>query len=155
MRAKLIFLLLAACGSSAPCGPDSATVERVIDGDTIVLTNGTRIRYLLINAPETTLGHHDCYGEEATDLNRALVDRRTVSLTYDVRCLDKYGRTLAFITSGGTDVNRVLVDRGMACEEFIPPDGEARQDEFHDAEAVAKANRIGMWGACPTVTCER
>jgi micrococcal nuclease len=152
MRASL--LLLAACGAANVCGPDSATVDRVIDGDTIVLTDGTRVRYLLINAPETTLGHHDCYGEEATALNRALVERQTVALTYDVRCLDKYGRTLAFITANGTDVNRTLVDRGMACEEFIAPDGESRRAEFRDAEAVAKANRAGMWGACSTITCE-
>ncbi len=154
MRAAPL-LLLAACGSAVTCGPDTATVDRVIDGDTIVLGDGTRVRYLLINAPEITLGHHDCYGEEAAALNRALVDRRAIQLTYDVRCLDKYGRTLAFIRSGGVDVNRALVDRGMACEEFIAPDGESRRDEFHEAEAVAKANRIGMWGVCATIGCER
>lgn len=153
MRAFL--LLLTACGASNVCGPDDATVERVVDGDTVVLTGGTRVRYLLINAPETTLGHHDCYGEEAAALNRELVEGKPVGLTYDVRCLDKYGRTLAFIRSGDTDVNRALVDRGMACEEFIAPDGESRRDEFDDAERVAKANRTGMWGACPAVTCER
>jgi len=153
-----VALLLAACGAPddgppGSCGPSSATVERVIDGDTIMLTDGTRVRYLLINAPETTLGHHDCYGAEATDFNRSLVDGQRVELGYDVRCLDKYGRTLAFIRSGGIDVNRALIDRGLACYEFIPPDGEARHEEFKSAESVAKANRIGLWGACATVTC--
>lgn len=154
MRAALA-VALTACGATNVCGPDSATVERVVDGDTVVLSNRTRVRYLLVNAPETTLGHHDCYGEEASALNRQLVEGKSVELTYDERCFDRFGRTLAFLSSGGTDVNRALVDRGRACEEFIAPDGETRRDEFEDAEAVAKANRTGMWGACPSVTCER
>ena len=71
---KLLFPLVAACGtSSSPCGTTEAKVDRVIDGDTIVLTDGQKVRYLLVDAPETTLGHDDCYGSNAAQFNSDLV----------------------------------------------------------------------------------
>ncbi len=49
--------LLAGCSSEgSSCGPSTGVVARVIDGDTIELETGERIRYLLVNAPETTGG---------------------------------------------------------------------------------------------------
>ena len=57
----------AACGNDgSSCGPSSATVSRIVDGDTVELDTGVKIRYLMINAPETTNGHNDCYGQNAT-----------------------------------------------------------------------------------------
>ncbi len=152
--ALLVLLFVAACGGpQSKCGPSSAKVDRVIDGDTIVLTDGTRIRYLLVNAPETTLGHNDCYGQEASNFNDMTVTGKTIELTYDTECTDKYGRTLAFVKVNGLDVNRALVDQGLACYDYIPPDGTARHQEFLDAQTVAKTNRVGMWGSCAVITC--
>jgi micrococcal nuclease len=65
-----------------------------------------------------------------------------------------YDRLLAYVTVGGQDVNRHLVDRGLACVLHIPPNGEARVDEFLDAEQTARDGGVGMWGACPEVTCD-
>ena len=150
MRAAL--LLLAACG--APCGPPHATVARVIDGDTLVLSGGDRVRYLNIDAPETTDGHHDCYGDQATAFNRSLVEGRDVSLTYDdAACKDRYGRWLAWISAGGVDVNAEEVKQGYACAYFVPPAGAARAAEFDDDQAIARTERLGLWNACNPVTC--
>src|SRR5690242_6898196 len=66
------------------CGPTSAVVDHVIDGDTVVLDSGERIRYLLVDTPEITNGHNDCYGAEARDYNNMLVTGQSVTLEYDV-----------------------------------------------------------------------
>lgn len=153
--ALLAILGLVACdGPPGPaCGPSSAVVERVIDGDTIVLPGDVRIRYLLVNAPETTNGHDDCYGTNAATFNSDLVLGKTIELTYDTECQDVFGRTLAYVTVAGQDVNRLLIERGYACVLHIPPDGDARADDFKAVQAAARAARRGLWGACDPIPC--
>ncbi len=141
-------LLLAACGGGSPCGTTEAKVDRVIDGDTIVLADGHKVRYLLVDAPETTLGHDDCYGSNATQFNTDLVLGKTVQLSYDVQCTDRYGRLLAYVTVDGMEVNTLLVQRGYACVLHIPPDGDARADEFKAYQLEAMTAMRGLWGAC-------
>jgi len=145
---------LAGCGDrGAACGAREAIVERVIDGDTIVVSGGVRIRYLLVDAPETTNGHDDCYGANATQFNADLVLGKTVELDYDVECRDRFGRTLAYVAVEGQDVNQLLVERGYACVLHIPPDGDARAAEFEALESAARAARRGLWGACDPIPC--
>jgi micrococcal nuclease len=146
---------LAACSErDAPCGPPEATVARVIDGDTIALVGGVTIRYLLVDAPEATDGHTDCYGASAARFNADLVLGRVVQLAYDTRCEDRFGRTLAYVTVGGQDVNRLLIERGYACVLYIPPDGDARAAELEALEAAARTSRRGLWGACDPIPCQ-
>jgi micrococcal nuclease len=144
----------AACSDrGSPCGPREATVERVIDGDTIVVLGDVKIRYLLVNAPETTNGHADCYGANASQFNTDLVLGKTIQLAYDVQCQDMFGRTLAYVTVDGQDVNRLLIERGYACVLHIPPDGDARAGELEAVEAAARTARRGLWGACDPIPC--
>jgi len=147
---------LAACNTGSECGPGKAVVDRVIDGDTIVLDSGEKIRYLEMNAPEITNGHNDCYGQEAAQFNSDLVLGKEVTLRYDVDCTDKYGRLLAYVSVGGREVNSLLVERGYACVLVIPPNGADRADEFNALENVAKDAGAGMWGdgVCQVITCE-
>lgn len=150
-----VLVLCAGCGTKSICGPTSATVARVVDGDTVELTGGERVRYLLVDTPETTAGKNDCYGAEAVAFNKSQVEGMTVALTYDeAECRDRYGRLLAFVTAGRTDVNLELVKRGLACVLYIAPAGMARKTEFETAASVAKTDRTGLWGACNPVTCE-
>lgn len=152
-------LLLAACGSddggSSPCGPTTGVVARAIDGDTIELDTGERIRYLLVDTPESVNGASDCWGENAHQLNDQLVTGQTVQLDYDESaCTDRFGRTLAYVTVNGVDVNATLVERGYACVLYIPPAGTDRHTEFENLEATARATGRGMWSACTVVTCD-
>ena len=144
----------AACsGTGSACGPDHAVVNRVIDGDTIVLDTGDKIRYLLINTPEDTT-EVQCYGPEATQLNTELVGGKEVNLAYDDRgCTDRYGRLLAYVSVQGREVNSLLVERGYACVEYIPPDGSDRVDEFKALQTQARADGRGLWVACPEIPC--
>lgn len=142
-------------GAAGPaCGPTEAVVARVIDGDTVELQSGERVRYLLVDTPEITNGKNDCFGPEARDFNRDLVEGKEIALSYDVECEDAYGRLLAYVELEGRDVSRLLVDRGFACVLHIPPNGEERADELMAAEAAAKAGMVGVWGACEEVTCD-
>jgi micrococcal nuclease len=145
---------LVACGDpGSPCGPPAATVERVIDGDTIVIAGGVKIRYLLVNTPETTDGRDQCYGANAARFNADLVLGRVIQLAYDVQCEDAFGRTLAYVTVDGEDVNRLLIERGYGCVLHIPPDGDARASELLAVQAAARSTRRGLWGACDPIPC--
>ena len=96
-----------------PQSLEQATVENVIDGDTLdVLLGGERqtIRYYGIDAPEEG---DKCY-EEATERNRELVGT-TVRLEADARNEDKYARLLRYVfTNDGTSVDAALVSEGLA-----------------------------------------
>ncbi|MCA9679220.1 MAG: thermonuclease family protein [Kofleriaceae bacterium] len=145
---------LAGCGSEPSCGPSTATVTNVVDGDTVDLDSGERVRYLMMDTPESTNGATDCFGQNAKQFNTDLVLGKQVELTYDVECEDRYGRLLAYVSVGGVEVNSLLVERGYACVLHIPPNGADRVVEFETLEAEAKAAGRGMWGSCEVVTCE-
>ncbi len=149
----LLALSAAGCDGGSACGPDTATVTRVVDGDTIELDTGVKIRYLMVNAPETTGGKNDCYGQNAVTFNTDLVLNKQVELSYDVECEDRFGRTLAYVKVDGVEVNSLMLERGYACLLHIPPDGDSRLDEFKALEAAAKAANRGLWGACSPIPC--
>jgi micrococcal nuclease len=144
--AASVAALLWACGAE-PCGPRSGEVARIVDGDTIILRSGATVRYLLIDTPETT-DPPECYGIEAREANRALVAGKAVQLRYDVECEDRYGRLLAYVDVDGSEANRVLVARGFACAQHIPPNGAEEAARFEELEAAARDSRRGLWGAC-------
>lgn len=144
--------VVAACASdpaSSGCGPSRAKVVAVTDGDTVTLDNGEKVRYLLVDTNEITNGHNDCFGQEARQFNEALVLDKTVSLTYDQECKDRFGRWLAYITVDGREVNSLLVERGYACVLYIAPNGKDRRADFQALEDEAQREGRGMWGFCP------
>lgn len=156
IAASAVGLISGACdggGSSSPCGATEALVERVIDGDTIELAGGERIRYLMVNAPETTGGKNECYGTNATTFNEDLVLGKPVTLRHDAECEDRFARTLAYVTVSGQEVNRLLIERGYACLLHVPPNGDERAAEFEAYEAAARTGNRGVWGACDPVPC--
>lgn len=134
------------------CGPARATVARVIDGDTIELASGERVRYLLVDTPEVS-GTVECYGPEAEAFNASVVAGQEVTLTYDVECTDRYDRLLAYVSVGDREINAMLVERGYACVLHIAPNGTDRVEEFESLEAAAMQSGAGLWGACPDAPC--
>ncbi len=135
---------------SAPL-PATAVVARVIDGDTVELADGRRVRYLGINTPETRhrVGQQWVYApepfaEEATKVNRRLVEGKTVRLEFDVRSYDKYHRLLAHVYVGDTLVNAELLQRGLARVLVIPPNVR-HAEEFESLERAARKQRVGLW----------
>ncbi len=139
-------IAIAGCGGS-PCGETEGKVTRVIDGDTIELESGVKIRYLLVDTPEIS-GAGECYGDNARLYNSDLVLNKTVQISYDEQCTDNFGRTLAYVSVDGQEVNTLLVRNGFACVLFIPPNGATREEEFNALELDAKNARRGLWTAC-------
>ena len=125
-----------------------AFVERVIDGDTIQLGTGERVRYIGIDTPEL---HHprkpvQRYGREAKEFNRNLVEKRAVRLEFDVERYDKYGRLLAYIfLPDGTFVNAELLRQGYANLLTIPPNVK-HTEQFVQAQKQAREAGRGLWG---------
>ena len=143
---------LGACSGEDTCGPTSGTVARVVDGDTIELTSGERIRYLMVDTPESTTTV-ECFGPEAAAFNADLVEGEAVEVEYDTECTDQFDRLLGYVRVGGREINTLLVERGFACMLYIPPNGRDREEEFESLEAVARAENRGLWGACPEIPC--
>jgi micrococcal nuclease len=157
-RTLSLIILIAgalACTDAAPgseCGPSTATVARVIDGDTIELESGERVRYLMIDTPESTT-ETECYGPEAKQLNELLVAGKQITLRYDEQCTDDYDRLLAYIELSGQEINRVMLERGYACVLHISPNGDDVVDEYDAIEYEARMLDKGLWGACEPLPC--
>lgn len=134
---------------------ESAVVSRVIDGDTIELTSGKRVRYIGIDTPETVDPRKpiECYGREASEENKRLVDGKTVRLEKDVSETDKYGRLLRYIYVGDIFVNDYLVRQGFAHASTFPPDVKYAE-QFRLAEQEARENNRGLWNGCINPTNE-
>lgn len=121
-------------------------VTRVIDGDTVELENGDRVRYLAIDAPE--LGdQNQCYSVEARTRNESLVLGRKIRLEYGKERLDKYGRVLAYVWSDGSMVNLELVREGFAKADTYLSQG-VYDGQIVEAESKARENLLGLWGSC-------
>ncbi len=134
------------------CGPTKGIVTNVVDGDTIDLESGERIRYLMVDTPET-FGGEECYGPEAKQFNTDLVLGKEVTLKYDTECTDRFDRTLAYVSVDDREINSLLVERGFACVLYIPPNGADRKPELENLEAIAKQQDRGLWGVCTTNPC--
>lgn len=128
---------------------EGVRVTKVIDGDTIEIEGGVRVRYIGIDTPETVhpLGIVGCYGRQASNKNRELVEGKIVKLEKDASQTDKYGRLLRYVYAGDIFVNDYLVRYGFANASSYPPDIKY-QDQFREAEREARENNRGLWGVC-------
>ncbi|MCH8875446.1 MAG: thermonuclease family protein [Chloroflexi bacterium] len=128
---------------------DLFLVSLVIDGDTILLESGESVRYLGIDTPETNHPRRgsECYGPEATERNRELIEGKLVRLEFDTTDRDAYERLLRYVYVGNTFVNAVLVEEGFAYSYYYPPDTK-HYDELLELELAAEAAGRGLWSAC-------
>lgn len=156
-------LVLAACGTSGPTAGDpgaaalpdgeDVTVTRIVDGDTVELADGRKVRLIGIDTPESVHPSEPmrCFGPEATRRLAELLPPPTdVRLEPDVEATDRYGRTLAYLwrASDGLHVNRAMVADGFAQVYTVPPNVEHR-DELLAAQRAARDAGRGLWGGCP------
>lgn len=118
-------------------------VTRVLDGDTIELKNGIRIRYYGIDAPEL----RDRWGETAASYNRSLVLDKRVRVEPS-RARDPYGRIVADVWVGDAFTTEALLKEGYARVKIIK--GEAKSASLPRlvaAEEEAKESHRGLWAA--------
>ena len=139
LAASLLFLPLGGCQPQ----PGTAKVSRVIDGDTIVIADGSRVRYIGIDTPEV-YPEAEAFGIEARQANRELVEGKTIHLERDISNTDRYGRLLRYVYVGDLFVNAELVRRGLAWAKAYPPDTR-HHDYLEKLEAEAKQAGRGIW----------
>lgn len=121
-------------------------VERVIDGDTIVIEGGERVRYIGMDCPEMRgwNGRPEPYAEKATARNRQLVEGKRVRLEKDVSERDRFGRLLRYVYVGQHLINAQLVREGLAYAFPLRPD-TARAELFEKLEIEARRLGRGIW----------
>ena len=146
----IVCLVALAAAASGTAAGDSGVVASVTDGDTLRLTDGRRVRLVQIDTPE--LGGGECYSRAArTQLLQLAGPGTRVRLTTDPRLdpVDRYGRLLAYVEVGRTNVNVELVRRGAATVYFYRGERGTNAARLLSAGNAARSARRGLWGACP------
>lgn len=167
--AALIFFLSSGCNnqSGKPAASFSKSydyndilVTRVVDGDTLVIASGERVRLIGIDTPEMHVSNKlyrdsqrtnqdidtiQKLGRSAYEFTRNLVEGRRVSLEFDVEKHDKYKRLLAYVyLKDGVFVNAEIVKQGFASLMTYPPNVKYA-DSFLKLYQEARLNKRGLW----------
>jgi micrococcal nuclease len=147
-----VALLLAPAAYGAAPAAHTFRIARVVDGDTVYLTNGAKIRLVQIDTPEVYFGV-ECWGRQASAETKKLLPVGTaVRLAGEPATdkVDQYGRLLRYVIRArdSLNVNVFLVARGDAAPYFY--DGrEGRYASVLTRDAMrARAARRGLWGSC-------
>jgi len=147
-----VALLLTPAAYGAAPAAHTFRIARVVDGDTVYLTNGAKIRLVQIDTPEVYFGV-ECWGRQASAETKKLLPVRTaVRLASEpaTDSVDQYGRLLRYVIRArdSLNVNVFLVARGDAAPYFY--DGrEGRYASVLTRDAMrARASHHGLWGAC-------
>jgi len=138
-----------------------AKISRVVDGDTVELSEGTKIRLIGVNSPESTT-RTEPYGKEASNYTKSSLTGKTVYLEKDVSETDQYGRLLRYVwidvPKEITDseiktkmFNAILVENGYAQVSTYPPDVKYR-DYFTKYNMDARNAKKGLWTIDPNGT---
>ncbi|MGD8963638.1 MAG: thermonuclease family protein, partial [Desulfobacterales bacterium] len=138
----LIFLLGTACSADT-----HYRVKWVADGDTIVLTDGSKVRYIGINAPELPREDHigEPYADEAKRFNARLVTNKNVRLEFDIEPNDRFQRRLAYVfLKDGTFVNAEMLSQGYAYLLYVRPNVKY-QSTLLAAQQAAMSTKKGIW----------
>lgn len=123
-------------------------VKKVYDGDTLLLTDGRKIRLLGINTPEIEHSNQatQAGGVAATKWLTQQLSGKKIRLEFGQQKRDKYKRYLAHIfTEQGIHINQELVRLGFASTNVFPPNLKYVA-QLHAAEQVAEAKNLGIWG---------
>ncbi|MEW5795311.1 MAG: thermonuclease family protein [Candidatus Zixiibacteriota bacterium] len=138
----LVFRLVEQIGPEK--GPeDRFVVVRVLDGDTMELQGGDRLRLLAIDTPEKSEPFHD----QAAGLLSRLALRRTASVEYANQRRDKYGRLLGYMYIDTLFVNRTIIDSGYGYV-YLFDDNELNSEYVRTllaAQRSAIERRVGLW----------
>ncbi|WP_024614256.1 thermonuclease family protein [Clostridium sp. Ade.TY] len=144
-----------------PPNTKEATVERVVDGDTIVVKEHNKeikVRFLLVDTPETCKPNTPVqpFGEKAKQFTKdALKKGAKIYIEYGKSKSDKYGRRLGFIYYNNNGkwemLNEALVANGLARVGYIYEDKE-HLNELKEAQDYAKENKLNIWSKAGYVT---
>jgi micrococcal nuclease len=141
---------------------EAVTVGRVVDGDTIELLDGRKVRLIGVNTPESTT-RTEQYGKEASNYTKSKLNGAKVWLQKDVSETDRYGRHLRIVWLDiPTDLmneseirtkmfNADLVLNGYAEPSTYPPDVKY-SEYFVKFAREAREDNTGLWAYGETGT---
>lgn len=122
---------------------DRFTVVKVLDGDTVDLSGGDRLRLMGVDTPERGEAFHD----EAVEFLRKAALGKSTTLEYGSERRDKYGRLLGYLFVDGKFVNEEILLNGLAYV-YIFKEIDKKSDEMKRlilAQRSAIENRQGLW----------
>lgn len=126
-------------------------VRRVVDGDTLLLESGARVRLQGIDAPETVREDFpvEPWGPEASAFTKDFVAdaNRNVRLTFSLERKDRHDRFLAFVWNGDVLLNEELVRAGLARARLDYRYSGPMKRRLAAAEKEAKATERGIWSS--------
>jgi micrococcal nuclease len=128
--------------------PATRLCVRAVEGDTLELDGGERVRLIGVDTPETVDPRRPVqyFGKEASAFSRRLAQGRSVRLEYDQDTRDRYGRTLAYVyLPDGTFLNAEIIRQGYGHAYTRFP--FRYQEEFLALEREARAQGRGLWAA--------
>lgn len=134
----------------APTAIAANNLAKVIDGDTITMSNGEKIRLIQIDTPE--LASKECYAHKArAELIKLINQPGEIVLKTDpnLDSTDRYGRSLRYVFVGGTNINLKLVEIGAAAPYFFRKERGIYAKQLIKAAQTAQKSRTGLWGECP------
>ena len=141
-----LFLFLITLSVINTYASDFRTVKRVIDGDTIVLENGERVRLIGVDTPESVHPNKpvEYFAKEASAFTKNMVEGKKVKLEYDWQRKDRYGRTLAYVyLEDGTHLNAEIIKQGYGFAYTKYP--FKYLEEFRKYERKAREEEKGLW----------
>jgi endonuclease YncB( thermonuclease family) len=143
------FLLLWLQLAGIAAASEWVSVKWVDDGDTILLTDGRRVRYIGINSPEVAHPEKgldaELFGEAAKARNKSLVYGHRVRLEFDREKTDRYGRVLAYVyLEDGTFINLRMVESGYAYVLVLKPNNRFER-VLLKAQRRAMKTGLGIW----------
>ncbi len=165
MRIRLWVIFSLLCCSLLGCQAgdfdyNSIRVKKALDGDTVILANGEKVRLIGIDTPEvrenkrlywqaqrakTDIQSIMRMGRRSSEFMRSLVEGKFVRLEFDAERRDKYNRLLAYVyLADGTLVNAKIVEAGYASLLSIPPNVR-HAARFRELYQQARANKLGLW----------
>jgi len=171
----LLSFLLTASASAAPAKQKPTekpkqvfyTVKRVVDGDTVVLSTGEKVRMIGIDTPESRMNKKlkrdmektrldadtiIALGKRSAQFTRTLTEGKPVRLEFDVQKKDRYDRLLAYLyAENGTFVNAEIIKEGYAMVMTVPPNVKYK-DLFAKYQKEAREAQRGLWRTTPIKT---
>lgn len=135
-------------------------VSRVVDGDTLKLSDGRKVRLIGVDTPELHYSEKllrdaersksdiktiQALGKIASDFTKDLCQNKMVRLEFDVQKNDRYGRLLAYAyLEDGTFINAKILEEGYGSVMTIPPNIKY-SERFLRLEKTARNMHKGLW----------
>ena len=145
----LLTLALLVSGSVRADDFFEAQVDKVLDGDKILLRGGTLVQFMGVEGPKTrddsTL--FDDIAEESLEYTKSMIERKKVRIRLSVPAgvPSEDSRKFAYVYCKGQMLNALLLKKGYAIiSSTFPPDYEF-EEYFEKCQNQAVNNKAGMW----------